>query len=154
MQHIEYAYTSGMDNSEIEDRLATAQTGVLSLATGANAYAVPVAHYYDGTGLYFRLGRTEDSEKWQYIEQTNLATYTVYDAEPTPDPEGITSWSIQLTGRLREIPATGQERFDTAEINRRFAPIRVFNEPIEAIDVILLEFDIETMTGRTTIDTD
>jgi nitroimidazol reductase NimA-like FMN-containing flavoprotein (pyridoxamine 5'-phosphate oxidase superfamily) len=37
------------------------ETGVLSLARGEEAYAVPLVHYYDGQQLYFRLGRADDT---------------------------------------------------------------------------------------------
>ena len=60
MKHIDYAYTFGIDESTIEERLQTAETGVLSLSKDGESYAIPLAHYYDGDGLYFRLGVTED----------------------------------------------------------------------------------------------
>jgi len=37
MEHVEYAYTSGMDDSEIEERLQTAETGVLALSGDGDA---------------------------------------------------------------------------------------------------------------------
>ncbi|MFB6092177.1 MAG: pyridoxamine 5'-phosphate oxidase family protein, partial [Haloquadratum sp.] len=86
MQHIDYAYTFGMDDAALEERLETTHTGVLSLSDGSDSYAIPLAHYYDGTALYFRLGLTEHSKKRRFLE------------------------------------ATERDRFDTAEINRRFAP--------------------------------
>ncbi|MEF8785634.1 MAG: pyridoxamine 5'-phosphate oxidase family protein [Haloarculaceae archaeon] len=150
MDHIEYAYTSGMSDDDVEKRLREARTGVLSLCDGADARAVPLAHYYDGENLYFRLGKTEDSEKWDAIERTETVTYVVYDAEPTDGPDELDSWSIHVTGNLQELPDADHGRFDTAEINRRFAPIRVFEEPIEAIDIAIVELTVETLTGRTT----
>ncbi|WP_340097678.1 pyridoxamine 5'-phosphate oxidase family protein [Salinibaculum salinum] len=150
MDHIEYAYTSGMSDDDVENRLREAQTGVLSLCDDADARAVPLAHYYDGENLYFRLGKTDDSEKWDAIERTETVTYVVYDAEPTDGPDELDSWSIHVTGRLRELPDADHSRFDTAEINRRFAPIRVFDEPIEDIDIAIVELTVETLTGRTT----
>lgn len=150
MDHVEYAYTSGMSNEDIARRLDSTRTGVLALCAGVDARAVPVAHYYDGDHLYFRLGKTAGSEKWGAIERTDTATYVVYDAEPTDGPDELTSWSIHATGRLRELSASESARFDTAEINRRFSPIRIFDEDIDDVDIAIVELAIETLTGRET----
>jgi len=150
MEHIDYAYTSGLDDSEIEDRLQTAQTGVLALSGDGDAYALPLAHYYDGDSLYFRLGLTEGSTKRAFWETTETACYVLYGTEETDDPRGLDSWSVMVTGRLDELPESEHEQFDTAEINRQFSPIRVFDEAIEDIDITIFELQIETMTGRHT----
>jgi len=150
MEHVEYAYTSGMDDSEIEAWLRTAETGVLALSSDSDAYAIPLAHYYDGDSLYFRLGLTEGSEKREFWEATETACYVLYGAESTEDPRGLDSWSIVVTGRLVELPETEHERFDTAEINRRFSPIRVFDEAIDDIEITIVELEIDTITGRHT----
>ncbi|MFC7132791.1 MULTISPECIES: pyridoxamine 5'-phosphate oxidase family protein [Salinibaculum] len=150
MDHIEYAYTSGMSEEEVETRLAEAPTGVLALCDDGDARAIPLAHYYDGERLYFRLGKTEGSEKWEALSTPGTATYVVYDAEPTEGPEELDSWSIHVTGRVRELPPAEHGRFDTAEINEQFAPIRVFDEAIEDIDITIVELDVETLAGRTT----
>lgn len=150
MEHIEYAYTSGMDDSEIKERLQTTQTGVLALSDDGDAYAIPIAHYYDGDGLYFRLGATQRSTKQAFWETTKTACYALYGAEPTGDPRGLDSWSIIITGPLVELSEGERERFDTAEINRHFSPIRVFDESIDEIDITIVELAIETITGRHT----
>ena len=150
MDHIDYAYTFGMDESAIEERLRETETGVLSLSRDNESYAVPMAHYYDGDGLYVRLGVTDGSRKQAFIEATETACYVCYGTEATDDPREIDSWSVMLTGRLSEVPQSEYDRFDTAEINRQFAPIRVFDENIDEIEIRILELEIETMTGRTT----
>jgi hypothetical protein len=75
MEHVEYAYTSGMDDSTIEERLQTAETGVLALSDDGDAYAMPLAHDYDGDSIYFRLGTTERSTKRAFWETTETACY-------------------------------------------------------------------------------
>jgi nitroimidazol reductase NimA-like FMN-containing flavoprotein (pyridoxamine 5'-phosphate oxidase superfamily) len=150
MDNVEYAYTCGMSEDDIEHRLQSTRTGVLALCADADARAVPLAHYYDGDGLYFRLGKTDDSEKWDAIGHTASATYVVYDAEPTDGPDELTSWSIHATGPVRELSESEYDRFDTAEINRRFAPIRIFEERIDDVDIAIVELTIETLTGRET----
>lgn len=111
---------------------------------------IPLAHYYDGDSLYFRLGLTAGSTKREFYETTEMACYVLYGAEPTDDPRGLDSWSIIVTGQLVELPETEHERFDTAEINRHFSPIRVFDEAIEDIDITVVKLDIDTITGRHT----
>lgn len=152
MEHIDYADTYGMDDTAIDERLCTTATGVLALAHDNEAYAIPLAHYYDGTGLYFRLGRTDASRKQAFIDATETATYCLYGTEPTNDARGLESWSVIVTGRLRQLPASDYDRFDTAEINRRFAPIRVFGEATEDIEIVIYELVVETMTGRRTLE--
>jgi nitroimidazol reductase NimA-like FMN-containing flavoprotein (pyridoxamine 5'-phosphate oxidase superfamily) len=150
MEHIEYAYTQGMDDDEIKERLHTSEAGVLSLSKESDAYAIPLAHYYDDKSLYFRLGVTDGGRKREFLETTETACYVLYGAEPTDESQGLDSWSIIVTGQLAEIPETEYERFNTAEINRHFSPIRVFDEAIEEIEISIVELDIDTITGRTT----
>ncbi|MFC6753391.1 pyridoxamine 5'-phosphate oxidase family protein [Halorubrum tibetense] len=150
MNHVEYAYTTGMDDESVEQRLRTADSGVLALATGNDAYAIPLAHYYDGDGLYFRLGLTEGGTKRTFLESTETACYVLYGADPTNDPKAFDSWSIVVSGRLTDLTEADRQRFDTAEINDCFSPIRVFDEAIEDIEVTVRKLDIERISGRTT----
>ncbi|EMA62424.1 pyridoxamine 5'-phosphate oxidase family protein [Halorubrum lipolyticum] len=150
MEHVEYAYSRGMDDAETAERLRAATSGVLSLARENDAYALPLAHYYDGEKLYFRLGLSDGSTKLAFWDATETACYVVHSTESTDEPQEIDSWSVVVTGRLTELSEAERERFDTAEINRRFTPIRVFDEAIEDIDVVIAGFEIDEMTGRTT----
>lgn len=151
MEHVEYAYTRGMDESEVEERLRTTETGVLALSDGGESYAIPLDHYYEDGNLYFRLGITEGSEKRDFIEATERSSYVLYGAEATEDPRELDSWSIVIEGTLRKLTDEQRQYFDTAEINRDFAPIRVFDEDIEEIDIELFELEIDRMTGRITL---
>lgn len=150
MDHIDYAYTFGMDADALETRLRETETGVLALSRGNESYAFPVAHHYDGEAFYFRLGVTEGSEKRAFLEATETACYVVYGTEATDDPREIDSWSVLVTGQLSEVPASERDRFDTAQINRNFSPIRVFDEAIDEIEITIVELTIDSITGRTT----
>jgi nitroimidazol reductase NimA-like FMN-containing flavoprotein (pyridoxamine 5'-phosphate oxidase superfamily) len=150
MEHIEYAYTHGMDDGEIGERLESAETGVLSLADEDDAYGIPIAHYYDGEDIYFRLGMTEDSHKREILDRGGSVSYVVYGAEETDEARGIDSWSIVLSGTLERIPESDHDRFDTAVINRQFTPIRVFDEDVSEIDIVIFRLDAESVTGRST----
>ncbi|GAB3034033.1 pyridoxamine 5'-phosphate oxidase family protein [Natronobiforma cellulositropha] len=150
MDHVEYAYTYGMDDATVDERLRTSQTGVLSLSKDSDTYAIPLAYFYDGENLYFRLGSTGESKKREFLETTETASFVLYDTEPTTSPDELESWSILVTGRLNEVPKSAHDRFDTATINRDFTPARVFDEAIEDIELTIVELEIETMTGRST----
>ena len=150
MEHIEYAYTHGMDDEEIAERLRAEGTGVLSLADEGDAYGIPLAHYYDGEDLYFRLGMTEDSHKDELLDAGGPVSYVVYGADETDDPRGLDSWSIMVEGTLTRLPESDHDRFDTAAINRHFSPIRVFDEDIDEIEIVIYRLDADSVTGRKT----
>lgn len=150
MEHVDFAYTTAMDQDDVERRLEEARTGVLALAREGDAYAIPLGHYYDGTGLYLRLGSTDESEKSSFIQSTGTACYVLYGTEETEAPREIDSWSVVVRGTLAELPPERRAEFDTAAINRRFAPIRVFDEPIDEMEIDIYELDVDVVTGRAT----
>lgn len=150
MDEVEWAYTRGMTDDEVSRRLQESETGVLALARGDDAYAVPVCHHFDGDRLYLRLGETEDSQKARYLESTGTACYVLYGTDETDDPAELTSWSVLATGRVVDLDQAERERFDAATINRHFAPVRLFDEAVEDVTVRVVAFETETLTGRVT----
>lgn len=140
MEHVEYVYTFGMDESELERKLDAADTGVLSLARDGDAYSLPVSFSYDGEKILLRFGVEEGGEKVSFVETTDTASFVVYEAT------GEESWSILVQGRLS--PAS--DALSEAEINERFAPLRVFGESVDDVDPELYELRIESVTGRRT----
>ena len=145
MDRIQYTYTFGMDDDEIERILKRRDTGVLAIAADGNAYAIPIAHHYQDGRLFVRLATHPGSEKMDYMDATETASYTLYDVGPPED-----SWSVVVTGPLREL--TGDERaaFDATEVNESFLRLRVFDEDVEAVSLDLYELEIETLSGRKT----
>jgi hypothetical protein len=144
MDHIQFVYTFGMDESEVEERLRSEAAGVLSLADDGTGYGVPVHHYYDGESLYFRLGDDDHSKKLSFVETTAKASFVLFGVE---EPE---SWSVLVTGTLRELSEEEREAFDAATINDRFGPFRVFDEPIDDVELAMFEMEMESVTGRRT----
>jgi len=149
VDNVEYAYERGLDEAAVAERLRTAETGVLSLARGGDAYGVVLGHHYDGDRLLFRLGETPDSEKRAFREATGRACYVVYGTEETDDHRGLASWSVVVTGTLSELPA--EHDLSATAVNERFPPIRVFGEDPAEMDLALLELRIESATGRETV---
>ncbi|EMA03829.1 hypothetical protein SAMN05443574_102353 [Haloarcula vallismortis] len=144
---IAFAYTEGMPDDVVRDRLAASERGVLALADGDDAYAFPVFHHYEDGSLYFRLGETRGSEKSAYLDATETATYVVTETEATPDAESWTGWSIIARGPITAVP-DDDPAYAAVEINERYAPIRVFEEATDEMDVTLYELSIEVLTGR------
>ncbi|RBI61699.1 pyridoxamine 5'-phosphate oxidase family protein [halophilic archaeon] len=140
MEHVEYLYTFGMDEAELERHLREAETGVLSLARGDDAYAVPVGCHFDGDRLLLRLAAESGSEKMSFVEDTGRACFVVYEA--TTDE----SRSVLVAGELR---ATDVE-FDETTINEWFAPLRVFDEAIDEVEPVVYELEMAEVTGRRT----
>ncbi|MDQ2052097.1 pyridoxamine 5'-phosphate oxidase family protein [Natronolimnohabitans sp. A-GB9] len=146
MDRIEYVYTVGMKDEEVEGYLESVDTGVLALASAGDAYAIPVAHHYDDEGsIYIRLSADKSSTKLSYLEDTDTACLTLYDVDESGD-----SWSIIATGPLRKLSGDERETFDATAVNESFLQLRVFDEDIEAIDLEIYELEIETLTGRKT----
>lgn len=144
MDRIEYVYTFGMTESQLEDRLEGTDTGVLALTADGDAYAFPVAHQYDDGSLYLRLSTDGSSTKMTYLEQTDTACFTLYDVG-----SGRNSWSVIARGPLRKLTGSERERFDEATVNESFIRLRIFGEDVEAVDLEIYELEIESITGRT-----
>ena len=144
---VAYAYTGGLSTDDVERHLRERAHGVLSLADGDTAYAFPVYHHYDDGSLFFRLGLTADSEKRRYLAATAQATYVVYETAHTEDPAGETGWSIVARGPLSRVP-DDDPAYEAVEINDRYDPIRIFDEDLDDVSVVLYELVIEELTGR------
>jgi nitroimidazol reductase NimA-like FMN-containing flavoprotein (pyridoxamine 5'-phosphate oxidase superfamily) len=148
-----FTYTEGMDRETVERRLREAGTGVLSLADGGDAYGIPVAYHYEDGVVFLRLGETPASAKGDYLDATATATLVVYETDPTDEPRELDSWSILVRGSLREVPGD-DSHYDAATINEQFAPIRVFGEGLDELELTLYALEPESVTGRETPEPD
>ncbi|NHN59591.1 MULTISPECIES: pyridoxamine 5'-phosphate oxidase family protein [Halorussus] len=140
MEHVEYVYTFGMTDAELDDRLRAGEAGVLSLADGGDAYGVPVGYHFDGESLLVRLGDSEGSTKMEYLDATETATLVVYEKESDEE-----SWSVVVRGTPRELPPKPD-----AEVNEEFEPFRLFDEDIEDVEAAIYELEMDEVTGRRT----
>ncbi|SDM54741.1 hypothetical protein SAMN04487949_2031 [Halogranum gelatinilyticum] len=145
MKEIEYTYTVGMDDEDVQEVLTNHRTGTLALAADGEAYSIPVAYHYEDGALYFRLGEHPGSEKMRFLDATEQACLVVYDH----DPETNTSWSVVVRG---PVSRSDEEVPGIAERSAYYVPLRVFDEPIEELDPVLVRLDIDEITGRRTGD--
>lgn len=140
MEHVEYVDTVGMTDAELDELLRTRGVGVLSLADGGDAYAVPVGYHYDGERFLVRLGEREDGTKMDYLETTETAALVVYEKE-----NARSSWSILVRGALGRLPPETDRG-----VNERFEPFRLFDEGVEDVEAVVYELELEEVTGRRT----
>ena len=143
MEHVEYVYTTGMSESEVDSRLRGGEHGVLGLANGDDAYAVPLSYHYDGDRLLLRVSEHDgDGEKGRFLETTDTATFVCYEASTDE------SWSVHVRGPIRRW----ERDVDEATLNEWFQPFRLFDEAVEDVAFVLYELEMETVVGRTTAD--
>ncbi|EJN58443.1 pyridoxamine 5'-phosphate oxidase family protein [Halogranum rubrum] len=143
MRDIEYTYTLGMDETEVDEHLRTHRTGSLALADDGEAYAVPVAYHVEDGAVYFRLGEHEGSEKMAFLDTTTRGCLLVYDYDADAD----TSWSIVVRGPLSRVDS---DEFAPDERNPDYTPLRVFGESLDDLDPVFVRLDIDEITGRRT----
>jgi hypothetical protein len=141
MEHVDYVYTSGMSESDVEERLRAGEHGVLGLADSDDAYVVPLSYHYDGGRFLIRVSEHDDSEKVDYLETTETATFVCYDASADE------SWSIHVRGPVVEWDGDVDEK----TLNAWFPPFRLFDEPVGDVEFSLYELEMETVTGRKTV---
>lgn len=143
MDNVEYVYTSGMDESDIDDYLRAGEHGVLGLANDNDAYAIPLSYHYDGERFLLRVSEhDDDAEKVLFLDTTETATFVCYGASTDE------SWSILVRGPIQRW----DEGVDEATINEWFQPFRLFDERVENIELSIYELRMETVIGRQTVE--
>lgn len=131
-----------MSDAEIDAFLAEQGTGVLSLADGGRAYAVPISFGYEtGRAVFSFWQFGADSRKLAFAEATETACLAVYDVESR------SRWrSVLAFGTLEELPTDRWgELGELLEANAWSPDVR----PIGArqLSIVGYELEIETATG-------
>lgn len=137
-------YGIEMSREEVDEFLREQGVGLLALADGDDAYAVPISFGYDGEGtLYFFLIRFgEDSRKLSYLETTAEATFAVTAVESG------TRWkSVLVGGPVDRVPEAERGRMEDAMYDNALAArLFPYEEPITSITRARLRID--RVTGR------
>lgn len=116
-----------MTEREREEFLREQGQGVLSLASGDDAYGLPVSFGYDDGVLYFLLLRFgEDSEKLDFAAATETATFTTFEFDDEHH------WrSVLARGPLEAVPDDETDAVDDVMFdNAQFASLFPHGEPI------------------------
>lgn len=146
MDHISYVETIGMDERDLAEHLHAVEAGVLALADGGDAYAVPVSFRYDDGRLLLRLTDDGDSEKLAFARATDSATFVAFGED------GNDSWSVLARGPLDELD--DDETEELLEDPDAFGAVRVFDEAVAELEIRVFELEAETITGRRTAGVD
>lgn len=137
-RQFEYTYTVGMDEKAIRERLEAAETGVLSLADGGDAYSFPVAYHWDGEAFVFRLASTATARRWRSSSRPTRRAF--------PSPTTGRPASPGASSR----PAASSDEADLLESQDDFHPLRIFGEAVDELEPVLYAREVESLTGRTT----
>ena len=132
-----------MSDEEIDEALREFGHGTLALASGNEAYGVPVSFGYDGERIFVNLLKFGDrSKKLAFSEATETATLTGYETASKFD------WrSVVVTGRLVEVDPDDHEYMESVLDDNAWFP-NLF-APTEAItEVRRMELVVDDATGR------
>ncbi|AXR77928.1 pyridoxamine 5'-phosphate oxidase family protein [Natrarchaeobaculum sulfurireducens] len=148
MDTVEYTYTTGVSENELEELLVEQGHGTLALADGSDAYAIPLNYHYDGSRFVIRMSDEPESAKIEYAETTETATFVVYEF----DEETMSSWSVVIRGRIDRLPQDEQDEYTDTRLNELFPPFRLFDEDVSDVEMVLYELEPIEITGRRTIE--
>lgn len=135
-----------MDEYEIDEFLDRQRVGVLAFARGGEAYSVPIAFGYEESRdrCVFQFIVDDDSTKQEYLENTTVASLTVYDWQ-----QGETWRSVVLRGPLQ--PVASDDVASAASVfsmSGELAALDVFDKPVEEHEPVWYELRIDEKTGR------
>jgi uncharacterized protein len=145
MKQVDYVYTRGIDDEEVERRLRERSHGVLALARDDNAYAVPLNYHYDGERLLLRVSEEPESTKVAYVQSAETVTFVVYGVE-----DNERSWNVMVRGKIDQLPDDEQEGITDALVNELFPPFRLFDEDVLDVEMAIYELDPDEIIGRKT----
>ena len=132
-----------MSEQEVEETLRELGHGTLALASGDEAYGVPVSFGFDGERLFLTLLQFGDeSKKLTFADRTETATLTAYETASKFD------WrSVIVTGDLQEVPVDDHDYVESIMDDNAWFP-NLF-APTEAITAVRrLELSLADATGR------
>ncbi|MFB6117253.1 pyridoxamine 5'-phosphate oxidase family protein [Halosegnis sp.] len=132
-----------MSDAEIDRFLREQGTGVLSLADGDDAYAVPVSFGYEtGRALFGFYMFGETSRKESYAAATDRACLVVYEVA------GRTDWrSVLAAGPLTEVPPESWDKVGASISDNAWTP-DLSEMGDRRLPVTGYELTIEEATGR------
>ncbi len=138
-----------LSKAEITGVLNNNWLGTLSLVDGNTPYAIPMSYGYDdiSSQLVMNWGQGEDGRKIEILETNPNASLTIFEHETG---SSNIYRSVVLSGQIRKIHDDQVESAmrilaNTAEIVNDF---ETWGVPIEEVDFLWTELDIEHATGR------
>lgn len=131
-----------MSKTEVEEFLEETGTGVLSLSSQDESYAIPESFGFQDGALYFQLVWDEGSEKMSYIESTKTATLTVFSEEPAQ--------SVIVRGTIEVVPSDEHPVAATAVAeNANIPTLNVIPDKVPAeLSMGFYRLEPDEMAGR------
>jgi nitroimidazol reductase NimA-like FMN-containing flavoprotein (pyridoxamine 5'-phosphate oxidase superfamily) len=143
-----------MGPEEIDEFIATRETGVLTLARENEPYSIPISYGYNATDrtFYMRLVSTPESEKRAFLSSSPTVRLVIYDGT---DDESM-YWSVVATGALEELDPAALSVEDIEQYGDARRPLfEVWGEGRDELDIQLYQFTPEEINGiRTEIERD
>ncbi|MDS0223370.1 pyridoxamine 5'-phosphate oxidase family protein [Haloarcula sp. S1AR25-5A] len=132
---------SKMSDDEVEGFLSSQSLGVLGLATGGAPYMIPMSYGFDGGScLYFFFVVGAESRKENLVEQSESASFLVYNAET------MFHWqSVILTGTIQKLPEDKRADIE-ASSDPKWRP-ELFETASEMEGTHLFQFQIKEWSG-------
>ena len=131
-----------MTDAEIDAYLAEQGTGILSLADGGDAYAVPISFGYEpGRAVFAYWQFRSESRKVAFSEATERACLAVYDIESQSDWRSVLAFGPMTelsTGEWTEVGALMDENAWSPDLSD-VGPRR--------LSIVGYELEIEEATG-------
>ncbi len=134
-----------MSAEETDSFLGSHETGVLSLASTDEPYAIPTSYGYDSSArrFYMRLVSTPESEKRRFLASDPDARLVVYD-----ESDDVYR-SVIAAGTLVRIDPDELTVADIEQYGSARRPLfEIWPERREALDIELYRLDPETVSGR------
>ncbi|WP_276256201.1 pyridoxamine 5'-phosphate oxidase family protein [Halomontanus rarus] len=135
-----------LDREEIEQFLREQGLGVLGVATGGEAYTIPIAFAYNSgeDRCYFRFIMGKDSLKREFVSETDRASLTVFEWQTK------NQWkSVVMRGPIRRVTDADLSKAATffSEVGDE-AALEVFNDSISEYETVWYELVVSEITGR------
>ena len=134
-----------MDGTEIVDFLESQPAGVLAMADGDTAYAIPVSFTFvpEESRVYFRLGYAPGSQKKKFVATTDHAGFVAYARQPD-------RWkSVVASGRLLELSKTNLDTTVLEALKRLDIPyFKIFDRPTDEIEFTIVALQVDQLNGR------
>ena len=135
-----------MSDDEVDDFLLSRGTGVLSLSRENESYSVPVTYGYRPEDGFFCLvlSYSPNSEKREWVRNTETVSFVVYDLEPNMDAE-----SVVVRGSLVEVEDDEMEDAHEALSNNALFTVSHQSGASERdTDFVVYRVDVDSITGR------
>lgn len=143
------AQETEMGRAEIDEFVASRETGVLTLAKDDEPYSIPVSYGYDASTetFYMRLVSTPESEKRKFLDSSPDIRLVIYDG----NPERTVYWSVVAKGALEELEPAELSVDQIEQYGEATRPLfEIWGKDRDELDIKLYEFQPDEMEGRTT----